>query len=429
MKPLSLLTTLAFAASLLSPLFAGEPIPSAKDSVVIDDSNPFSDKITGDWGGDRLELAENGVLINFETVYTYQNVLDGGVLRAGNVSGHVGSAELGIIVDTDKAGLWPGGFLTMRGEGRVSDGILLRSGATSPVNNQALFPLVSGTVGGDAFAFNELTYAQFFSEQVGIVLGLINTDTGDANPLAGYIGSTEYFMNTGLLYSSVTSAVVPTATLGGGLVVIPDEKNQFKFLAVGTSETAGRDPFDLYEGTTFIAEWSTKTDVFGAPGGMTLAGYYGVDQNALTVADPRLLLQGAVPAAALRIQDETWAISWNGYQFISGDETDGWGLFGRFGVSDGNPNTVRWNGAVGLGGIGCLGRPGDRWGVGVYHTDYRDGGIFPVLGIDSETGGEIFYSIAVCPGVDLTLDLQVVDSALPGVGNAVVGGARVRMDW
>ncbi len=419
----------ALFAFLASSLFAGDVALDSK-APVIDDANPFTDKITGDWDGARLAMAENGVMVNLETVYTYQNVLDGGVLRAGNENGHVGSAELGIIVDTGKAGLWPGGFFSIRGEGRVSDGILLRSGATSPVNNQALFPLVNGTVGDDAFAFNELTYAQFFSEQVGVVLGLINTDTGDTNPLAGHIGSTEYFLNTGFLYSSVTSALVPTTTLGGGLVFIPNKNNQFKFLAVGTNETVGYDPFDLYDGTTFIAEWSTKTDVFGAPGGMTLAGYYGVDQGKLTLAgDPRVLIQSAVPAGLLRIQDEAWAISWNGYQFLSGDETNGWGLFGRLGVSDGNPNPIRWNGAIGLGGIGCLGRPGDRWGVGVYHTDYRDGGIFPVLGIDSETGGEIFYSIAVCPGVDLTLDLQVVDSALPGIDNAVVGGARVRMDW
>ncbi len=405
---------------------AGEPLTDSKAPIIDDASpNPCAEKILGD----RPWLGENGVTVNLETVYTYQNVLDGGVLRAGNVNGHIGSAELGIIVDTGKAGLWPGGFLTMRGEGRVSDGILLRAGATSPVNNQALLPNVPGRLGDDAFAFNELTYAQFFSEQVGIVLGLINTDTGDANPLAGYIGSTEYFLNTGFLYSNVTSAVVPTATLGGGLVIIPDANNQLKFLAIGTSETAGFDPFDLYDGTTFIAEWSTKGDLFGPPGGMTLAGYYGVDQGALTVTDPRILLQGAVPATALRIQDESWAISWNGYQFFSGDETGGWGIFGRLGLSDGDPNPIRWNGAVGFGGIGSFGRPCDRWGVGVYHVDYRDGGLFPVLGIDSETGGEIFYSIAVCAGVDVTLDLQVVDSALPGVDTGVIGGARVRMDW
>lgn len=401
-------------------------MPIEAKAPIIDDAAPCAAKILGD----RPGLGENGVTVNFETVYTYQNVLDGGVLRAGNVNGHIGSAELGIIVDTGKAGLWPGGFLTMRGEGRVSDGILLRSGATSPVNTQALLPNVPGRLGDDAFAFNELTYAQFFSEQVGIVLGLINTDTGDANPLAGYFGSNEYFLNSGLLYSSVTAAVVPTATLGGGVVLIPNENNQLSFLAVGTSETAGFDPFDLYEGTTFIAEWSTKTDIFGPPGGMVLAGYYGVDQGALTVTgDPRVLTQGVAPAGLLRIQDETWAISWNGHQFFSGDETGGWGIFGRFGISDGDPNTVRWNGAVGLGGIGCLGRDCDRWGIGVYHTDFRDGGIFPVLGIDSETGGEVFYSIAVCRGVDVTLDLQVIDSALPGVDTGVIGGARVRMDW
>lgn len=400
-------------------------------ALVIDDQNPFSDKITGDWGRRRADLLENGIQLNFDTTYSYQNVMDGGGLRGRNVNGHVGSANLGIVIDTGKAGLWQGGFLTARAEGRLADPVLLRAGATNPVNNDALLPLVPGRSGQDAFAFNELTYAQFFSEQVGVVMGLINTDTGDSNPIAGFIGSNEYFMNTGFLYSNVTSALVPTATLGGGLIFIPDANNQIKFLAVGTAETAGFDPFDLYDGTTFILEWTTKYEAFGNPGGMTLAGYYGVDQDNFSVAtNPRILIQGAVAGLPVRTNDDTWALSWNGFQYLSGDEESGWGLFGRFGLSDGDPNPVRWNAAAGVGGVGCFpSRPEDRWGIGVYHHNFTDSGVLPTLGIDNETGAEVFYSIAVCPGVDVTLDLQVVDSALPLIDDAIVGGVRVRMDW
>jgi porin len=420
--------TLAFGSIL--PLFAGDDLSHGKEPLVIDDENPFGDKITGDWGGSRLDLLEHGLQLNFDTTYSYQNVADGGVLRAGNASGHVGSANLGIILDTGKAGFWPGGFLTVRGEGRASDPVLLRAGATSPVNNDALLPLVPGRTGSDAFALSELTYAQFLSERFGIVLGLINTDTGDTNPIAGHVGSNQYFMNMGFLYSNSTVALVPTATLGGGLVILPDENNQIKLLAVGSEETAGFNPFDRYDGTTFIVEWATEYEAFDKPAGMTFSGYYGVDQDKRNIAaDPRVLVQSVLGGSRFPPRDETWALSWNGFQYLSGDETRGWGLFGRAGISD-PENVINWNVAGGIGGVGAFSaRPQDRWGVGVYRHDFNDSGILPILGIDSETGAEIFYSIAVCRGVDVTLDLQVVDSALPLIDDAVVGGVRVRMDW
>lgn len=398
---------------------------------ILNDEVPCAGKIFGDWGGARSALAEKGIVVNFDTTYTYQNVMDGGIHRFQDDHGHYGSAKLGIVLDTGKAGLWPGGFLTVRAEGRVDDPFLARTGVLNPVNNDALFPLVPGSLGEDVFALNELMYAQFLTEKFGFVMGLINTDTGDANPIAGFIGSNEYFLNTGFLYSSVTSALVPTATPGGGVVWIPNAENQFKFLVVGSTETAGYNPFDYYEGTTFIAEWVTKYEAFGNPGGMTFDAYYGVDRGGVNVAaDPRILIGNALAGRPLPSSDETWALSWNGYQYLSGDEKQGWGIFGRLGITDGDPNITSWNAAIGLGGVGlCPSRPCDRWGIGLYHQDFTESGIIPLLGIDSETGGEVFYNIAVCPGVNVTLDLQVIDSAIPTVDTVVVGGARVRMDW
>jgi len=43
-------------------------------------------------------------------------------------------------IDTDKAGLWPGGFLTVQGEGRVGDSLGIRPGGLMPTNGDALSP-------------------------------------------------------------------------------------------------------------------------------------------------------------------------------------------------------------------------------------------------------------------------------------------------
>jgi porin len=121
-----------------------------------------------------------------------------------------------------------------------------------------------------------------------------------------------------------------------------------------------------------------------------------------------------------------WAVYWNGFQYLQGDEKRGWGLFGRFGFSDGDPNPIAWSMAAGLGGVGLLpARDKDRWGVGLYHLQYTDKGVIEALGIDDETGGEVFYNIEFTPWMHVTLDAQIADSAIPGVDTAFVLGTRV----
>lgn len=76
---------------------------------------------------------------------------------------------------------------------------------------------------------------------------------------------------------------------------------------------------------------------------------------------------------------------WNGFQYLSGDEAGGWGVFGRFRFSDGDPNPIRWAAAAGIGGVGLIpGRDKDRRGVGVFHQKFTDEGVLPAHGIDEE---------------------------------------------
>ena len=421
---------LILAATLLSvvPLFGGE-IDSAK-SVIIDDEAPCPDHLLGDWGGLRTTLADRGITVNLDGNYSFQNLADGST-RFGHDSGNVFSGNLGVVVDTGKAGLWPGGFLTARAEGRGGDSVLARSGATSPVNNDALLPLIPGSLRDGGWGLTELNYAQFLSEKFGVVMGLINTDTGDANPIAGFLGSNDYFMNAGMLYSPVVGSTVPNVSLGGGFIFLPSEANQFKFLVLGSNETAGIDPFENYEGTTFLGEWNTKYELGGKPGGMTFAASYGIDQERLRITDdPRILIADYVAGEPLASTDDSWSVTWNGFQYLAGDETGGWGIFGRLGLSDGDPNSIRWAGAAGIGGVGLIpGRDRDRWGVGIFHQDFTDEGVLPTLGIDSETGGELFYNIDLCYGTNLTFDLQVIDSAIPRVDTVVVLGARLGVSF
>ena len=54
-----------------------------------------------------------------------------------------------------------------------------------------------------------------------------------------------------------------------------------------------------------------------------------------------------------------------------GNAAEGFGLFGQLGVSDGNPNGLRWSLLAGIGGKGLIpGRSNDNWGIGYYYDSF-----------------------------------------------------------
>lgn len=377
-----------------------------------------------DGAGLNDRLADSGLTLSLSGIHSFQGVVSGG-LGQGNDTGNVLSGSLDLALDTEQAGLWPGGFLKLRLEGRGGDHVLRGAGATSPVNNQALFPLVEGHGGSAVWALTELTFTQFFTERFGIVGGVINTTHDDDNPITGNAISNRHFMNMAFLYSPVEAGVVPAVTLGGGLIIRPVEGVQGSLTAVGSEETAGFNPFSRYEGTTFRTEWEFEYELGGRPGGMVIGGLYSIDQARRPFGNPRLSLAELAAEEAETAKD-SWAVFWNGFQYLSGDEERGIGLFARLGLSDGDPNPIRCHTAAGLGGAGLFpGRERDRWGLGLYYQKLADGALARDFGLDDEWGGELFYNIALTPWMNLTLDAQVIDSALPQAGTAVILGTRL----
>ena len=394
----------------------GEAIGSAED--------PFADRLLGDWGGARTRLADFGLSIDLDGWYHLQGVADGGG-HTGTDVGNLFSGQLGINFNTGKAGLWQGGHLSLRVDGRAGDSVLEKARTTSPVNTTALFPLVPGRSGEDAWAISELKYVQLLSEKFALMGGLLSTDHADANAIAGYIGSRSHFMNTAMLASPVVVSTAPTVTLGGGAIWHPTENVEGSFLVIGSNETAGTNPFENYEGTTFATEWKFEHHLGERPGGIVIGGTYGINQERLRInEDPRILFHDVLMGDSATTDEDSWSVYWNGHQYIQGDESGGWGVFGRLGFSDGSViNPIDWHAAGGIGGVGLLpNRENDRWGLGVYYQKFADGGRIDLAGIDSEVGGELFYNLQVTPSANLTFDLQVIDSALPHVEDAVVVG-------
>jgi porin len=108
------------------------------------------------------------------------------------------------------------------------------------------------------------------------------------------------------------------------------------------------------------------------------------------------------------------------------------------GVSDGNPNPVRWNMTLGIGGNSLIpGRQHDTLGVGYFRiglsSDFKKllGGSRapPGLAQRDEQGVELFYNAALTPWCHLTGDLQIVEPSTKNLQTTVLAGMRLKIDF
>ena len=395
------------------------------------------DLLTGDWGGARTRWEESGLSLELRAVYTLQGVVAGGIdgtpleaLSSEDELGNTGSLDFVVGLDTGKAGLWSGGSFSLRIDARAGRSALSRAGTISAVNLDALIPNVTDRFDEETLAITDFSYAHDLGGGFAVYGGLLNTWEGDANELAGSAMSASHFLNGALLYSAVEDATVPNVALGGG-VEWSGEVFSGSVSLFATEESAGENPFRA-DGVTLSTEWTFSHQVGELGGAQTIGFLYGgaVERTELA-QDPRqflarLLLGLAVPTTS----DATWALYYNAHQYLKGNAEAGWGLFVRFGVSDGDPNPVAWNLAFGASGRGTFaGRDADSWGAGLFVLGASDEDLLAGMGIDREVGAEAYYALEVVPGFRVTIDAQVIDSALDVVDTTWVLGLRTSFEF
>jgi porin len=392
--------------------------------------------LTKDWGGSRQKLADHGLVVEMDATHVTQHVFDGGRERGAggkrlDDTEHMFSVELDLKLDTDKANLWPGGLFRLRVETRAGKSVTNRAG--SPVNYDALLPLVPGRLDDEVIAVNEFTLTQFLTEKFGVFAGLIDAAYGDANDFAGDGRSNDYFLNTNLNANPVGMATTPDVTLGAGAIFLLSERVQGWVGLYDTEGSAGYDPFDTDDGTTFFTEWSRTHRLGEKDGKQTLGLFYGIDMDRIDLfTNSRLGLESLVENRGIPTTDEdTWAVYYSAQQYIQGDADQGWGAFLRAGISDGDPNPVEYYAATGLGGKGLFdARPNDRFGIGAFWVDFADDSLLAEIDIDDSYGFEVFYTFEVKPWLKVTPDIQVIESPLPRVDDpTVVGAIRTQLEF
>ncbi len=390
--------------------------------------------LLGDWNGARTDLAEKGLLFELTLDQNLSGNVHGGN-DTNNAARYSGSWDLRLKLDTARMGLWPGGLLELHAESQFGDFVNDEVGGLSNVD--ALFPLP----GYRDITLSHVSYTQAFSEHFGVFLGKLDTTVGDRNEFAWIHG--DNFLNTALTLNPVVLRTVPYSALGAGVFVTGDWGMWTLSVidAEGTPKTTGFDTvFD--GGTTVASEVRFNVEPFGKPGHQLLGGtwsdkvYFSLDQ------DPRLglrLIDSDLLRLALRSrrpdrESGSWSFYYNFDQYLYVEEDDpeqGIGIFGRFGVSDGEANAVETFYSIGVGGQGIIPeRDRDKFGLGYYFVGYG-GNLLDRIGIRDTQGVELFYDIEVTPWMHVTPDLQVIVN--PG-GDAsrdvaIVYGLHCRMSF
>jgi porin len=420
-------------------------------------------RLTGSWFGLRDEMGKKGIVLDLDLLQIPQGVGSGG---RDTLAEYSGLAEYTLNVDTQKLGLWPGGFLNVMAMSNFGKDVNNASGALLPPNIVSLLPQPGDTTS----ALMNLTFMQFLSPKFGIVVGKLYTLGGDNNEFAHDFHST--FLDTALDLN-MTLALFPFSAYGGSLVFLPWQGAQFTVAVIDPSGTPTNNDISeaFKDGVLINAEGRVTIKPFGLVGHQLLGfGWSNKERLSLRqdpeniarmllfnrfprLADPGPLLTKILerffPALLLPVQPantthNTWAVYYNFDQFLwspKGQPDKGIGAFFRFGISDGIANPIKYAYNVGLGGKGIVpGRPADSFGIGWARTEMSSDFV-PFLrqrlhlGLDKEDAVEMYYNFSVAKWLNATLDLQVIDPALnkfldssnrlQNLSTSVVGGLRL----
>ncbi len=422
-------------------------------------------RLTGDWGGLRDELGKEGVVFDVDLLSTPLDVVSGGRSTGSDTWSNV---DYTLNIDTQKLGLWPGGFLNVSVDTSFGSAIFDHAGAIVAVNTAALIPQPND----QTTALMNATFMQFLSEKFGLMLSKFNTFAIGYQEFYGNYNT--QFLNAAFAFP-MTLVQAPFSAFGGGVIALPTEDITLSVLALGADGTATNNNVgDAFSNGAFVMGSGAVTiKPFGLVGHQNV-GFswsnkerFSLEQDPSNIAlillqdrfprlgDPGPILEQIlarffpgllVPTVPANRESSTWSAYYAFDQYVwqpAGDPKHGIGVFFSAGTSDGNPNPIKYAFIAGLGGKGVPGRNDDSYGVGFARTQFSSAFV-PFLrerlglGLDHEDSFEVYYNLALTGWLNLTADLQVVDPGLKkalnssglglmNVDTATIAGIRFRI--
>jgi porin len=386
------------------------------------------EKLTGQWCGLRPALASQGVDLGMYWTQFYQGVAEGGLQQDGEYGGKL---DYFLNLDGEKLVGQKGFFIDMHAETRYGTSVNRIDGLLAPANIAMSFPDAEAHV----TSITGLKFTQALSENFALYAGKINSL--DEYPLR-YNGGPGLggFMNTSLVFNPIAARTVPYSAAATGFAVLRNRLPVFTLAVMDPQERATEGMDDLYaRGVVLVPDLTIRVNPLGLRGIYNFGGVYSnaeytsVDPS-LYLSLPQIILFGAPKETG------SWAASSNFYQALWADRHDpdrSWGLFGQFGISDGNPNPIRYVANGGIGGRSMSRRrPLDTFGLGYFYLGLSDSFkalASPILPQQDERGVELFYNYAITPWCRLTSDLQVADPSTKAVDTVVIAGLRMQTIW
>jgi porin len=385
-------------------------------------ATPDSDPAIGGNGlfGRRRSLAERGILLDLNVTQFYQGVTSGGLEQRFRYGGH---GDYLAKFDFDKLLGREGLFLQLRAEHRFGQAVNLDSGSFGA---PAVLPNLP-VLGREDVHLTNFVITQALSEKFIVFAGKVDTLDGDFNDFAHGRGRTQFF-NSNFVFNPIAVRTIPYSTLAAGFSFLQGVNPIFTFTVLNATDTSTTSGFDelFDEGVALSAELRLPTQLFGRPGHFGMGGTWNSREYISLGQDPRIL----EPDVPIALTTGSWSLRWNVDHYLFVDPCDpsrGWGFFGRAGISDGNPNPIKWIASFGFGGNSPLpGRGEDRFGLGWYYGA-ASSELGPFFNPDSGNGGEFFYNIAVTPNIQITPDLQIINGGIPNSDTAVLFGLRANL--
>lgn len=383
--------------------------------------------LTGDWGGKRTALADNGIAFSGTAAQFYFSNVNGGLRTGSRYGGH---NDYTLNIDMDKAIGLKGNFLKLTAEHRYGNSINGMAGSLLPATIATDLPVLES----EQIYLTNVLFTQFLSESFGVYFGKLDTLDGDKNAYAHGRGIRQ-FSNTSLITNPALLRVVPFSTLGAGALFVLGPDSIVNVGILNATDTVKSTGFsELFaDGAVLTAEGRFATELFGKPGHQLIGGAWSSRDFVSLDQDPRIIFPPAgIPIAR---QSSSWALYYNFDQALVVDPCNPerhWGLFGRFGISDGNPNPIEYFLSFGLGGSSMIrGREEDSWGIGWFQNSLSNDlgpAATAFLGLGDGQGVEGYYDFAVNEWFHLTADMQYLSPGAATRPDAFIMGLRATIE-
>ena len=199
--------------------------------------------LSGDWGGTRTSLEQQGITVKPRLTQFYQGLTSG----EGEHGFEYGSkADVLVTADLHKLGFWDGLSMTVHAEYNFGNSVNGRGGVLIPVNAALNFP---GMDGSDAFDFSSVYFGQDIGDAVSLAFGKMNMiDVVSGKPFMGGAGIDSFW---NLSFVAPPTGTVP-AYMFGVLMSVRTEEATYRLWVYDLNSGVNKGFNDTFDGGVTI---------------------------------------------------------------------------------------------------------------------------------------------------------------------------------